>query len=520
MMFSRNVKPMGLSFLLSLAVFTSNTLARNCFLEPEYTYGSYTASSQAELDARIEGCTSIVGILTIGVNYTGSLSLPFVTSISQGITTEYDYTTGNITDSLTSIDAENLISIGYLSLTYSPKLAKISFPNLSNVTNGITLEGIGESASIDFSFLKVAPGDLRLSGYIGTINFPILAEVGGILHVANDNEHDVWNEKDYLNGYKRHYPQSSYPYLDASFPALQNASSLEIKGNISSFSFPKLLSTGSLKVDTSTPLSVNIAPLVTTDTLSLSGNITELSLSSLKDVSKIQIRSEEVLDCSPAIAAWEGAQHSTPDDKFKCAGQKVPREKTFPKAAIVTMSIVIPLVVIITLVLLYIQKRKKAIRRQNGVPPPEYDVALEALPKYSPREDGGSVNGPESVQGSESVASTHPSNQPKDAAMKFSYALAFLLPVAALANPLPDPIAEKNDYPKNLTPEDIIAIRESDTESVGLISRSTETCKIVNVGTTVDCRWNPWHVRWNGKGKFAYSLQSEQYNVRVQVHPK
>lgn len=132
-----------------------------------------------------------------------------------------------------------------------------------------------------------------------------------------------------------------------------------------------------------------------------------LSLSSLAHVGEVKIYSEEILDCSPAIAAWEGAQHSIPDDKFKCNGQKVPPKKTFPKAAIVTMSIGIPLV-IITLVLLYIQKRKKAIRRQNEAPPPDYDVALEALPKYSPREDGGSVNGPENVQGSESVASTHP----------------------------------------------------------------------------------------------------------------
>lgn len=134
-------------------------------------------------------------------------------------------------------------------------------------------------------------------------------------------------------------------------------------------------------------------------------------MSSLAHVGEVKINSKEILDCSPAITAWEGTQHSIPDDKFYCQGQKVSPKKTFPKAAIVAMmSIGIPLV-IITLVLLYIQKRKKAIRRQNEAPPPEYDVALEALPKlpkYSPREDGGSVNGPESVQGSESVASTHP----------------------------------------------------------------------------------------------------------------
>lgn len=83
--------------------------------------------------------------------------------------------------------------------------------------------------------------------------------------------------------------------------------------------------------------------------------------------------------------------------------------------------------------------------------------------------------------------------------MKLSFALALLLPVAALANPLPEPSAEQNDYLKSLTPKDIIALREADAENAGLISRSTQVCKIVNVVTTVDCRWNPWHAGWNGK---------------------
>jgi hypothetical protein len=142
-------------------------------------------------------------------------------------------------------------------------------------------------------------------------------------------------------------------------------------------------------------------------------------LSSLEHVGEVNINSDAVLDCSPIIAIWEGDHHSIPDDKFTCAGKKVSLKKTFPKAALVAISVVIPLLIIITLVLLYIQKRKKAIRSRDAAPPPEYDIALEALPKYSPREDGGSVNdspredggsvnGPGSVQGSESVASTQP----------------------------------------------------------------------------------------------------------------
>ncbi|KFZ24870.1 hypothetical protein V502_00644, partial [Pseudogymnoascus sp. VKM F-4520 (FW-2644)] len=179
--------------LVEYGLFQRYTLARNCSLDPESEYGSFTASNQAELNARIEGCTSIIGLIKIGVNYTGSFSLPFVTSISNGITTEGDRT-GVVTPSLTSIDAGNLTSIGRLSIANTPMLTKISFPNLSDVTYGIGFEGVGESASLDFPSLGVAPGDLILSGYIGTINFPILAEVGGILRVASNKDYNSWNE--------------------------------------------------------------------------------------------------------------------------------------------------------------------------------------------------------------------------------------------------------------------------------------------------------------------------------------
>ncbi|OBT91411.1 hypothetical protein VE01_10604 [Pseudogymnoascus verrucosus] len=57
--------------------------------------------------------------------------------------------------------------------------------------------------------------------------------------------------------------------------------------------------------------------------------------------------------------------------------------------------------------------------------------------------------------------------------MKLSSALAFLLPVVALANPLPA--------------SDAIA----DGENAGLVSRSKQVCKIVNA-SVVNCRYDPW----------------------------
>ncbi|OBT98571.1 hypothetical protein VE01_03568 [Pseudogymnoascus verrucosus] len=89
--------------------------------------------------------------------------------------------------------------------------------------------------------------------------------------------------------------------------------------------------------------------------------------------------------------------------------------------------------------------------------------------------------------------------------MKLSNAFTLLLlPLAALANPVPEPEVVKGEVVKGgYTPRDIIALRDEDAEVAGLVPRATVVCKIVNVVTTVSCRWNPWHAGWNGNGKSA-----------------
>ncbi|KFX95098.1 hypothetical protein O988_05971 [Pseudogymnoascus sp. VKM F-3808] len=84
--------------------------------------------------------------------------------------------------------------------------------------------------------------------------------------------------------------------------------------------------------------------------------------------------------------------------------------------------------------------------------------------------------------------------------MKIFNALSlFLLPLTALANPIPESEVQNGDVVKDAyTPRDIVAIRDEEAEEAGLVPRATRTCKIVNVVTTVSCRWNPWHAGWNG----------------------
>lgn len=87
--------------------------------------------------------------------------------------------------------------------------------------------------------------------------------------------------------------------------------------------------------------------------------------------------------------------------------------------------------------------------------------------------------------------------------MKLSYALAILLPIAALANPIPEPEAEavQGDAAKEaFTKFSKVAVRDKAAEDVGVASRALVNCAIVNVATTVGCRYYPWHTGWNGKG--------------------
>ncbi|OBT76070.1 hypothetical protein VF21_03495 [Pseudogymnoascus sp. 05NY08] len=82
--------------------------------------------------------------------------------------------------------------------------------------------------------------------------------------------------------------------------------------------------------------------------------------------------------------------------------------------------------------------------------------------------------------------------------------ILLLLPLSALANPIPVPEVVKGEVVKGgYTPRDIIALRDEAAKEAGLVPRALRVCKIVNVVTTVSCRWNPWHAGWNGNGKSA-----------------
>jgi hypothetical protein len=91
----------------------------------------------------------------------------------------------------------------------------------------------------------------------------------------------------------------------------------------------------------------------------------------------------------------------------------------------------------------------------------------------------------------------------KSATMKLSYTIASLLSAVATATPIANPEPIKGDVglvAKGFSPYDIKDIRDTDAMAAGLAARATVVCKIVNVVTTVGCRYNPWHAGWNGKG--------------------
>jgi hypothetical protein len=201
------------------------------------------------VDAKLKGCTTIHGYISMLANYTGSFVLSNVTSISDGICT-YDYDIGESNATLiTSIEVKDLTSMSMLSIVKAPLLTTISFPKLSTI-NDTRLEGHGE-AFLNFPSLSAVAEDMTISGrvsryvarisvYMATpnafcltlhfsMNFPVLTRVDGTLKVtSNTYPYPLYYDLKYIPVQK----SDNFP-LDISFPALQNASSVIFTGNIS-----------------------------------------------------------------------------------------------------------------------------------------------------------------------------------------------------------------------------------------------------------------------------------------------
>ncbi|OBT62524.1 hypothetical protein VE03_07345 [Pseudogymnoascus sp. 23342-1-I1] len=434
--------------LLVLALAVQGTSARFCDF-----YDDSSVSNQAEVDAKYGGCTEIWGNVNIAANYTGRFYLPNVTTIHGGI-----YSTRIYNDSggyyeyppallLTSIEVPDLNDTSQIEIHAVPGLKTISFPSMTVVNSTITLNGI-DDCYLDFPSLTNTEG-LSIIGNMTSMNFPVLANTGR-LTVSRNPAGDADG-----NLYQRNYlliDRVDQIPLDISFPALRNASNIYLQGNISSLSmprlsairielpwdydpslkirtygnplnislpslsdakkfaisgtigslsFPSLLSLDNFELNTSTPLNVTLEPIKTIVFLSLYGNVTAVSMTSITKLKYVRITSTaSEFYCSPFTADLQrilGSDYK----KYAVTCQGHPPKSKLPLILGLTLGLSLPVALALAYGLYrfcakwhhpdnYVVKRVDILpEHELGAPPtPTYDASEEGR-----RGDRGATDG-------------------------------------------------------------------------------------------------------------------------------
>lgn len=217
-------------------------------------YEIYRFTSQEDFEFKLGECTTIIGDIYIGQNFSGPLVMSNATNITGDLMTWY-LAADDLTDSasvkgyiyasnLTSVEADSLIWLGGLALGGSPDLMSLSMPSLESI--GTVNIGSNSEMSIHFPQLKSCTEIEIFGGYKrwalleyaetniadpSSLSFDRLTTVELSLQIGSDRS---WSEFAYDG--KTHSPWPApepSPPISISFPSLVNASYLYFWGNIS-----------------------------------------------------------------------------------------------------------------------------------------------------------------------------------------------------------------------------------------------------------------------------------------------
>ncbi|KAF4187956.1 hypothetical protein CNMCM7927_002833 [Aspergillus lentulus] len=300
-------------------------------------------------------CTTIDDDITLLGSFTGSLSLPNVTSINGVIT----YTAPTETFELTSISLPDVLYLGGINvhLPSSQEIIEVSAPKATAV--GTISLAVLSTAAVDFRSLKQATS-ISLAGNYSSVRLDSLEQVNGNLSILGSDTIAT----NYLDN-------EAHGQLPLSFPALKYATFIRFSGVITEFSMPVLETTniqtrnylgpsgvsihnygatvdldlpklrsvgdmldlqgaisnlsldslqsiqGNITVNSSSYLEVNFTSLYSAETIQLNGNITSAGFPSLTGVSRITINTTDPIDCSSFQRA---IQRAAPASNSTCNG--------------------------------------------------------------------------------------------------------------------------------------------------------------------------------------------------------
>jgi hypothetical protein len=150
----------------------------------EYVDGysaAISVANQTDMDAKLDGCTTVIGLIIIGTEYTGSFEITNITNITMGIMTlgtpgPLGPTQDSSTPLLTTFRADSIISMGeYLYLGKVPALESISMANLASVGKF----GVDSSPALTMNFPQLKNvSTLQIWGGFSRLNVLIFVSKG------------------------------------------------------------------------------------------------------------------------------------------------------------------------------------------------------------------------------------------------------------------------------------------------------------------------------------------------------
>ncbi|PYI11037.1 hypothetical protein BO78DRAFT_426090 [Aspergillus sclerotiicarbonarius CBS 121057] len=278
--------------------------------------------SQSELETYTENCTILHGDIGFGKNFTGSAIVHNLINITGVVTVGSNLSSIEFPDLLSlgsvDVDSSNLRSISLPqletaasfnvenveSLSFSSpnvyqadyiwitgQIASLDLPKLDTVTKILEICSDSDCTTppatafdINLPSLRNA-SQVKIAGNLSSLSLPVLATTGNNSHYAGV------------------YISNNGHALNMSFPELSLVTdSLKLKGAMASINLPSLHNTSAeITIDSSTTLDVDLSSLVNASTILLKGKISSANFTSLKSFEEVEIESTVHINCEKSL---------------------------------------------------------------------------------------------------------------------------------------------------------------------------------------------------------------------------
>ena len=140
--------------------------AQECNLQnlTNFEYWTLYVSNQRDLEIpELQGCTTIVGSISIRSSYTGPFVLSGISNITEAVSVDDSDEDATVDNHITSVEMDNLTYLHDLYFSRVPNLTSINFPKLATISE-LSIDA-SQLSNVDFRSLLNATS-LTISGNI------------------------------------------------------------------------------------------------------------------------------------------------------------------------------------------------------------------------------------------------------------------------------------------------------------------------------------------------------------------